>query len=180
MKIKLTAFLFLVCVFAIAGGASRHAYAGTMIKNYISSTANSGGNSASNGGSVITAKASAKSSIKVETGGESATSTVDILTEVNGKKEEVSKTFTGGAKVDVEVSTQAGAVDATTTIRVTGNEDNDASVESTEEQVYQKNVEFKNITISRVAPEQGAARWVAESILSALKSTLAYVVSFFL
>ena len=132
-------------------------FAETILENHISSSANTGGNTVSPGGIVVTGEASASVSVHTEINSSAGTTTVQVTATANEKTETVVEEVSGAdVFVEVEASADSGA-----------REDENAST----------------ITISRALPPlemYWAAPRILETILSVLKSSFVYVISIFL
>jgi len=157
----------------------------TVIETNVSSSANTGGNSVSEGGTpddfvgagVRTGNASASASVKTETNDDIGTTTVKATASANGEKKEIVEVFTGDGEISIHADVQASSTGVNYESGIMNYGDNE---EILEKEVTDKNkVEIKNVTISRIAPEEEIGKRILASFLSALKNTFAYVVSFF-
>ncbi|OGZ55319.1 MAG: hypothetical protein A3H64_01965 [Candidatus Ryanbacteria bacterium RIFCSPLOWO2_02_FULL_45_11c] len=177
MKTTLILFLFLAFAPFAFGGS-------VMVENHVSSSANTGGNSAkgrsdgSGGGTIITGDASAV--VKVETRSADSTSSpqtqndnkgiikVEALATVNGKTEYVSKEVTGsGVSVEVEAS-------------VTGSTDNATTTATSSVSVDAEPSQVTNVSISQTSALESKMKMnIVGEIISALKHFFSYVGSFF-
>ena len=138
------------------------------IENNVSSSANTGRNTVSPGGAIVTGEASASVSVHTEINGSAGTTTVKAEATANEKTETVVKEVSG-ADVSMEIKAEADSStreyeSASTSIHV----EHSVSTVTDEEET----IEFKE--------EQGVVRRVAGMILSVLKSSFAYVLSIFL
>ncbi len=172
--------------------------AGTaVVETNVSSSANTGGNTAvgsppssetmaGESGSVKTGNASASASVKTETNDGEATTTVKATAEANGEKKEIAEVFTGDGEISIHADVQASSTGVNYESGIVNYGDNEEIVDEDKVEITRLPAPDgaaiggqENVAISRIVPADEIGQRILERILSALNKTFAYVVSFF-